>query len=85
MDTSIFWTIVIIVGIIAFVYFSFKRLAQLKAEYEEALKGLDKRKALEVGRKYYSHKRSKGLLTIYDEQAIANDIAAMDDAKKQIM
>jgi len=47
----------------------------LKA-YREALNGNDKRKALIAGRAYYSHLR-KGTLTIYDEQAINNDINTM--------
>jgi hypothetical protein len=49
---------------------------QLKKQYDEALLGTDKRKALETGRKYYSALRN-GKLTQYDEQAIANDISTM--------
>ena len=49
---------------------------KLKSEYDAALKGTDKDKALKAGRAYYSALRS-GSLTIYDEQAIANDLHAM--------
>jgi hypothetical protein len=52
------------------------RRETLRVEYEEALKGTDKRAALEAGRKYYAELRY-GRLTIYDEQAIANDINTM--------
>ncbi len=47
--------------------------AELKEQYELALKSGDKRKALEAGRKYYAKLRG-GKLTIQDEQAIANDM-----------
>ena len=49
---------------------------KLKGEYEASLKGTDKEKALKAGRAYYSALRS-GSLTIYDEQAIANDLHSM--------
>lgn len=49
---------------------------KLKAEYDDALSGTNKSKALKAGRAYYSALRS-GNLTIYDEQAITNDISAM--------
>ncbi|MBA4851676.1 hypothetical protein [Emticicia sp. BO119] len=51
-------------------------LKTLKESYEAALKSEDKAKALEAGRKYYSFKRN-GELTIYDEQAITNDLMTM--------
>lgn len=50
----------------------------LKFTYNEALKGNDKRYALECGRRYYASLRPLGELTIYDETAITNDLAAMD-------
>jgi hypothetical protein len=50
----------------------------LKFIYNEALKGNDKRYALECGRRYYASLRPLGELTIYDETAITNDLAAMD-------
>lgn len=53
------------------------RLKQLKENYDNALKGTDKRVALETGRAYYSALRGDGKLTIYDEQAITNDLSAM--------
>ncbi len=49
---------------------------RLKTEYDRALKGTNKARALKAGRAYYSALRS-GTLTIYDEQAITNDISAM--------
>jgi hypothetical protein len=48
----------------------------LKKKYNEALKGTDKKAALDAGREYYSELR-RGKLTIYDEQAIANDLSTM--------
>lgn len=53
------------------------RLKQLKENYDDALRGTDKRVALETGRAYYSALREDGKLTIYDEQAITNDLSAM--------
>ncbi len=82
MYSSIIWITLIIGGVIALIYLQQKNIRKFKAEYEEALQGLDKRKALEAGRKYYRCLRAKGVLTIYDEQAITNDMAAMDDVKK---
>lgn len=52
-------------------------IIQVKADYEAALKSDDKTKALELGRKYYSMKRTDKKLTIYDEQAITNDLSTM--------
>jgi len=52
------------------------RSGRLKRNYEMALRGTDKAAALQAGRKYYSFLRG-GRLTIYDEQAIANDISTM--------
>jgi hypothetical protein len=57
--------------------------AHLKYLYETGLSAvtsslgapLAKTQALELGRLYYSTLRKDGTLTIYDEQAIANDIA----------
>jgi hypothetical protein len=53
---------------------------RLKREYDDALWGDNKRKALEKGRAYYASLRSNGKLTIYDEQAITNDISTMKNA-----
>ena len=49
---------------------------ELQQKFKVALNGTDKSEALELGRAYYSAKRG-GKLTIYDEQALANDIATM--------
>ncbi|RYZ51273.1 MAG: hypothetical protein EOP49_12115 [Sphingobacteriales bacterium] len=55
-----------------------KQTLQLKEMYENALKSGDKQNALQVGRRYYSSMRG-GELSIYDEQAIANDLSAMKE------
>ena len=54
-----------------------KDLKNLKEQYDELLKGSDKRAALEAGRAYYSALRKPKALTIYDEQAISNDLTTM--------
>ncbi|GAA4748935.1 hypothetical protein GCM10023229_31970 [Flavisolibacter ginsenosidimutans] len=51
-------------------------LAKLEQQYKEALRSSDKHRALELGRNYYRYKRN-GELTVYDEQALANDLATM--------
>jgi hypothetical protein len=48
-----------------------------KAKYDAALARGDKSAALSLGREYYASMRSDRKLTIYDEQAIANDISTM--------
>lgn len=53
-----------------------KAIAAIKAQYEKALQDKDKRAALTLGRQYYSKLR-RGRLTIYDEQALTNDIASI--------
>lgn len=52
------------------------KTAKLKKAYSDALNGSDKREALNAGRANYSDLR-KGKLTMYDEQALTNDISAM--------
>ena len=71
--------ILIVIGIAAFAAAgrSRKKLATLKERYDTALRGDDKRLALECGRAYYAALRSPRQLTIYDEQAITNDLATM--------
>lgn len=73
--------IFIIIGIIALVIYNgnlnAKKKAQIKQRYELALKGADKRAALDAGRAYYSSIRKAKILTMYDEQAITNDLNAM--------
>ena len=49
----------------------------LRKNYAEALKGTDKEMALMFGRAYYRSLRKPKELTIYDEQAIANDLSTM--------
>jgi len=52
------------------------KLIELKNQYDEALRGNDKTTALQLGRLYYGTLRD-GQLSIYDEQAISNDLATM--------
>ncbi len=62
-------------------------LKNIKALYDEALKGNDKKEALSLGREYYSKLR-RGNLTIYDEQAITNDLHTLttnENAEDKIM
>lgn len=54
-----------------------RRLERLKLHYDQALKGSNKKTALDAGRAYYSALRKNNVLTIYDEQAITNDLTAM--------
>jgi len=56
-----------------------EKIKQLKENYDEALSGTDKKTVVDAGRAYYSALREDGKLTIYDEQAIANDLASMKD------
>lgn len=59
-------------------------IAALKAKYAHALKGHDKGAALAAGRAYYATLRKDRKLTIYDEQAINNDISTMDTVRVSI-
>ncbi len=52
-------------------------IEQVESQYRQALLGTDRAKALELGRLYYSHKHWAGILTIYDEQALNNDLSTM--------
>lgn len=54
-----------------------KQREDLKNKYYQLLKGNDRRAALEAGRAYYSSLRKHKELTIYDEQAITNDMSTM--------
>jgi outer membrane protein assembly factor BamD (BamD/ComL family) len=49
---------------------------RLYEEYQSALRSGNKAEALAAGRKYYGFLR-KGSLTIYDEQAMTNDLSTM--------
>lgn len=60
------------------------KIADLKAKYVHALKGHDKGAALAAGRAYYASLRKDRMLTLYDEQAINNDISTMDTVRVSI-
>lgn len=74
-------TTIIILGMVIVAFFNTKnktkQLETLKQAYDRALKGPDKRAALEAGRAYYSSLRKNKILSIYDEQAITNDLSTM--------
>jgi hypothetical protein len=81
-----FLYLILIVSLILYVrnYFEKKKKEKkdkitqaLKVIYYESLKGSDKKLALDNGRLYYASLREDGKLSIYDESAIANDIATM--------
>ena len=69
--------VIIIIAVVINVSNSNKR-ESLKSEYENALEGTDKTNALEAGRAYYRFLRKDKKLTIYDEQAITNDLNTME-------
>lgn len=69
--------LIIIVAAVIFGSADARKLEALKQTYHEALKGNDKRLALETGRAYYSALRKGKTLTMYDEQAITNDLSTM--------
>lgn len=50
---------------------------RLTKEYRQALNGTNRQIALAKGREYYKFFRTDGKLTIYDEQAIDNDMKMM--------
>jgi len=54
-----------------------KKALNLKQKYDETLNGTDRRAALEAGRAYYRSLKDGKDLTVYDEQAIANDLNTM--------
>lgn len=64
-----------------------KELERLRENYNVALKGGNKALALNSGRLYYEALRTKfwgfvkGRLTIFDEQAINNDLKIMENSK----
>lgn len=74
--------LLILGGVTLFFFAKQKNNTRLKEEYQAALRGSDKRAALEAGRRYYSSVRG-GKLSIYDEQAITNDLATMDEISKK--
>jgi len=71
--------VLVILMIVAFeVYKKGKQalVREKKEAYDKAIKEGDKQKAVIAGRAYYSELRG-GSLSIYDEQAIANDISTI--------
>lgn len=56
-------------------------IATLRARYLEALKGGDRTKALAFGREYYAYLRNSRNLSPADEQAIAKDLANMEQSQ----
>lgn len=70
------WVIGIVVLIIISMIIGGNNKAKLKKAYDDALNGGDKRAALNAGRAYYGALR-KGKLTMFDEQALTNDISTM--------
>ena len=71
--------------IIAIIYISkssnttdpINKVQELKRAYDKALIEGNKRTALDAGRAYYNALRENKGLTVYDEQAIANDLSTM--------
>lgn len=59
-----------------------KQKVEIAAKYRDALNSGNKSDALSLGRQYYASLRDDGVLTIYDEQALANDLLAMGDTKR---
>ncbi len=60
-----------------------EKMIKLKMDYDFALESKNKAEALKKGREYYSYLRSEYYdddrgPSIYDETAIANDLAAID-------
>ena len=73
--------VLIAIGVIALLIWAniskSNKLKELKENYDNALRGTDRKTALDAGRAYYSALRKDSKLTIYDEQAIINDLSAM--------
>lgn len=79
-----FFIAVLAIIAIAFIFYFInkhnKKMIQayaIKQEYNKALASKNKPLALKLGREYYGMLRYNGILTIYDEQAIANDLASI--------
>lgn len=51
-------------------------IREKKAAYDHARKSGDRQAALEAGRRYYAELRG-GTLSVYDEQALNNDLSTM--------
>lgn len=54
-----------------------RKQERLRAAYYLALQGTNKAEAVRLGRLYYGSLRPNGQPTIYDEQAITNDLQTM--------
>ncbi len=54
-----------------------KKADAIFQEYQDAINAGDRASALRIGRLYYQALRPDGRLTIYDEQAITNDLATI--------
>jgi hypothetical protein len=69
---------ILLLAVITVLYYKGRiaRIKESKTIYEKALKSGNKEEALKAGRIYYERLRG-GRLTIYDEQAITNDLSAM--------
>jgi hypothetical protein len=74
---SILIIAIIIIGLVASSSNKTKKIQELKLAYDRSLKGENKKVALDAGRIYYSALRKDKALTIYDEQAITNDLSTM--------
>ena len=77
----------VIIGIIVIRKLAKKRRSEqaqhrLWSEYRDALRSGDKQSALRLGRQYYSDVRG-GKLSMYDEEAMNNDLAAMEATNVQ--
>lgn len=57
-----------------------KAFEEVRIAYEDALQSGDKALALRKGREYYAFHREGGVSTIYDEQAIQNDLSTVGDS-----
>lgn len=73
--------IILIILFVGATIFKFWMKNKLLTEYQAAIASGDKARALQAGRAYYSYLRGGafggGKLTIYDEQAITNDLNTM--------
>jgi hypothetical protein len=73
--------LLLIVGAIGLVWFFLNQASneerkKLWSAYQQAMHSGDKAAALRAGRAYYAKLRG-GRLTVYDEQALTNDLSTM--------
>ena len=73
--------ITLVVGYLLLYFLKYRTIKKYYSEYQNALHSGDRVNALYLGRRYYARVRGgvlgSGKLTIYDEQAISNDLAIM--------